>query len=118
MRDYERSGRITAELAGLVRRSAVQARAVLRNARRVLPRAIGWAAGRLRRAVNDAVVIDRTEQVITQAKVRLAGGNRTRRPAWSACTTPTPARSPKAASASRRVRLQGPDRRQRRRHRA
>src|SRR5690348_7454009 len=50
--------RITAELAGLAGHSAVQARAVLRNARRALSRTdpagavSGQAKGRLRRAVN------------------------------------------------------------------
>ncbi|MFF5233451.1 ISNCY family transposase [Dactylosporangium sp. NPDC000521] len=67
--------RITAELAGLARRSAVEARVVLRNARRGLARVTGQARGRLRRAVNElAVIIERTDRVITQARIRLAGG--------------------------------------------
>jgi IS5 family transposase len=67
--------RITAELTGLARRTATEAKAVLRNARRALGRVTGRARGRLRRAVNElAVVIGRTATVITQARIRLAGG--------------------------------------------
>ncbi|MEV0811116.1 ISNCY family transposase [Micromonospora sp. NPDC050200] len=67
--------RITAELAGLAQRSAVEARVVLRNARRGLARMTGRARGRLRRAIDElAVIIDRTDRVIAQARIRLAGG--------------------------------------------
>jgi IS5 family transposase len=67
--------RITGELAGLARRTSTDARAVLRNARRALNRVTGRAKGRLRRAVNElAVTIERTNQVIAQARIRLAGG--------------------------------------------
>jgi len=67
--------RITAELAGLARATSTAARAVLRNARRALPRTTGQAKGRLRRAVNElAIMIERTDQVIAQARTRLAGG--------------------------------------------
>ncbi|MER7004949.1 ISNCY family transposase [Dactylosporangium sp. NPDC000555] len=67
--------RITAELAGLAQHSAVEARAVLRNARHALARVTGRAKGRLRRAVDElAVIIERTDRVIAQARTRLAGG--------------------------------------------
>jgi transposase, IS5 family len=67
--------RITAELAGLARQTSTEARAVLRNARRALGRVTGRTRGRLRRAVNElAVVIQRTDTVIAQARIRLAGG--------------------------------------------
>jgi IS5 family transposase len=67
--------RITAELAGLARRTCNQAQAVLRNARRALTRTTGRAKGRLRRAVNElTVTLQRSRRVIAQARVRLAGG--------------------------------------------
>lgn len=67
--------RITAELAGLAQASADQAQAVLRNARRALDQHTAHAKGRLHRAVNElAVIIERTDQVIAQARTRLAGG--------------------------------------------
>src|SRR3954469_7194578 len=60
--------RITVELAGLAQRTAVDARAVLRNSRRTLPRMTGQAKGRLRRAITElATVIERTDRVIIQA---------------------------------------------------
>jgi transposase, IS5 family len=67
--------RITGELADLARGTCTDAGAVLRNARRALSRVTGRAKGRLRRAVNElAVTIERTNQVIAQARIRLAGG--------------------------------------------
>jgi transposase, IS5 family len=67
--------RITGELADLAGRTASDAHAVLRNARRALPRAAGRSAGRLRRAVDElTVIIERTHRVIDQARTRLAGG--------------------------------------------
>jgi IS5 family transposase len=67
--------RITGELAELTEATAGQAGAVLRNARRALRQVTGRAGGRLRRAVNElAVIIQRASRVITQARVRLAGG--------------------------------------------
>ncbi|ROT34267.1 ISNCY family transposase [Micromonospora sp. HM5-17] len=67
--------RITGELASLARQTCTDAQAVLRNARRALNRVTGRARGRLRRAVNElAVTIERTNQVITQTRIRLAGG--------------------------------------------
>ena len=67
--------RITAELADLAQSTAGQAHAVLRNARRALPQLTGQAKGQLRRAVDElAIVIRRTATVISQARIRLAGG--------------------------------------------
>jgi len=67
--------RITTELAGLARKTATEAQAVLRNARRALGRVTGRHRGRLRRAVVElAVLIARTATVVTQARIRLAGG--------------------------------------------
>lgn len=67
--------RITGELAGLAQASAVQAQEVLRDARHALKQHTGHAKGRLRRAVDElAVIIERTGQVIDQARIRLAGG--------------------------------------------
>ena len=68
-------GRITGELAGLAEKSAAQAAAVLRNGRRAVPKAIsGRVRGRLRRALNElTVTIERTAQVVAQARTRLAG---------------------------------------------
>jgi IS5 family transposase len=67
--------RITGQLAGLARQTSTQARAVLRNARRVLTQVTGRTRGRLCRAVNElAVMIQRTDTVIAQAQIRLAGG--------------------------------------------
>ena len=66
--------RITGQLAGLARQSATEAQAVLRNARRAVASMTGRARGRLRRAVNElAVMLHRTDTVIAQARIRLAG---------------------------------------------
>jgi IS5 family transposase len=67
--------RVTAELAGLAVKAAAEAAAVLRNGRRALPGALtGRTRGRLRRALDElAVTIERTAQVIAQARSRLAG---------------------------------------------
>jgi IS5 family transposase len=66
--------RITGQPAGLARQTSTEAQAVLRNARRALARVTGQARGRLRRAVNElAVLIHRTDTVIAQARLRLAG---------------------------------------------
>lgn len=67
--------RVTGELAGLAEMAAAEAAAVLRNGRRALPRALtGRTRGRLRRALDElAVTIERTAQVIAQARSRLAG---------------------------------------------
>src|SRR5579864_3186694 len=68
-------GRVTGELAGLAEKTAAQAAAVLRNGRRAVKKAIsGRVRGRLRRALDElAVTIERTAQVVAQARTRLAG---------------------------------------------
>ena len=67
--------RIASQLAGLAQRSAEDAQAVLRSARRALREVTGHAKGQLRRAINElAVTIRRTGQVISQTHTRLAGG--------------------------------------------
>jgi transposase, IS5 family len=68
-------GRVTGELAGLARKTAVQAAAVLRNGRRAVPKAIsGRVRGRLRRALDElAVTIERTATIVAQTRSRLAG---------------------------------------------
>jgi transposase, IS5 family len=67
--------RLTGELADLADRTAVQAAAVLRNGRRAVPKALsGQIRGRLRRALDElAVTIERTGQIVAQARSRLAG---------------------------------------------
>src|SRR5215470_1110812 len=67
--------RLTGELADLAGRTAVQAAAVLRNGRRAVPKALsGQVRGRLRRALDElAVTIERTGQIVAQARSRLAG---------------------------------------------
>ena len=67
--------RVTGELAGLAEKTAAQAAAVMRNGRRAVPRALsGRVRGRLRRALDElAVTIERTAQVVAQARTRLAG---------------------------------------------
>jgi IS5 family transposase len=64
----------TAELVGLAERAAADAARVARNARRQLDRADSQASGRLTRLVEDLqITIERTQQVIGQARIRLAG---------------------------------------------
>lgn len=67
--------RVTGELAGLARRTAAEATAVLRNGRRAVPKALsGRVRGRLVRALNElAITITRTTQVVAQTRSRLAG---------------------------------------------
>jgi transposase, IS5 family len=66
--------RITGELADLARRASIDAAAVLRNARRVLPKATARRAGRLGRAVDElATTLRLTATVVTQTRARLAG---------------------------------------------
>jgi transposase, IS5 family len=63
----------------------------------VTPSAAGCAA-----AVDDLTeLIERTARVVAQTRTRLAGGTRTGRAGWSACTTRTPGRSARAGWASR-----------------
>jgi transposase, IS5 family len=64
----------TAELAGLAEQVAADAARVARNARRQLNRAGSQASGKLTRLVDDLeTTIGRTQQVIGQARIRLAG---------------------------------------------
>ncbi len=67
--------RATRELARLAEKTAAQAAAVLRTGRRAVPKALsGRVRGRLVRALDElAVTIERTAQVVAQARTRLAG---------------------------------------------
>lgn len=66
--------RITGQLADVAEAAMTDADAVLRHARRGLRTATGRRRGRLHRAINDlATLLERTEQVIAQARSRLAG---------------------------------------------
>jgi len=67
--------RVTGQLAGLAEKSAAQAAAVVRNGRRAVPKAIsGRVRGRLVRALDElTVTINRTAQVVAQARTRVAG---------------------------------------------
>jgi IS5 family transposase len=66
--------RITGELADIAEVAVTDARAVMRNARRGLTTATGRRRGRLHRAINDlSVLVQRTGQVISQTRSRLAG---------------------------------------------
>jgi transposase, IS5 family len=65
----------TAELAALAEQAVADAARVARNARRQLARAGSRAGGKLARLVDELqTTIGRTYQVITQARIRLAGG--------------------------------------------
>ena len=65
----------TAELATLAERAVADAARVARNARRQLARAGGQATGKLTRLLDDLeITIQRTGQVISQTRTRLAGG--------------------------------------------
>lgn len=66
--------RITGELAGIAEAAMREATAVVRNAKRALPRAAGQRKGRLRRAINEMeTVIERATRVVAQTRSRLAG---------------------------------------------
>jgi IS5 family transposase len=67
--------RVTGQLASLAEKTAAQAAAVLRNGRRAIPKALsGRVRGRLVRALGElTVAIERTGQVVAQARTRLAG---------------------------------------------
>jgi transposase, IS5 family len=66
--------RITGQLADIAEVAMADAQAVLRNARRGLRTATGQRRGRLHRAVDDLhTLLERTGQVITQTRNRLAG---------------------------------------------
>jgi len=111
--------RVAGELAGLAEAVAVQASAVLRNGRRAVPKALGGRVrGRLRRALNElAVAIGRTGQVVAQARTRLAGQVPDGATRLVSLHDPgaRPIRKGRTGPPGR-VRLQGPGRRQRRRH--
>jgi IS5 family transposase len=65
----------TAELATLAEQAAADAGRVARNARRALDRAGSQASGKLTRLLADLeTTIGRTNQLIGQARIRLAGG--------------------------------------------
>src|SRR5215469_11611860 len=66
---------ITGELADLAEKAAAQAAAVVRNGRRAVPKALsGRVRGRLRRALNElATTVERTQTIVAQARIRLAG---------------------------------------------
>ena len=66
--------RITGQLADIAEAAMADAQAVLRNAGRGLRTATGQRRGRLHRAVNDLhTLLERTQQVVTQTRSRLAG---------------------------------------------
>jgi IS5 family transposase len=67
--------RVTGELADLAQKAAAEAAAVLRNGRRAAKKALsGRVRGQLVRALGElAVAIERTAQVVAQARARLAG---------------------------------------------
>jgi transposase, IS5 family len=111
--------RTTGELADLAERAAGDAERLLANATRSLRRAranatqlkaegkhdavAGRRRGRLARAVNDlSELVEATRQIAAQTRQRLRGQIPTAPPDGSACTTPTPARSPRAGSGSPR----------------
>lgn len=67
-------GRMTGELAGIAEAAMGGAAAVIRNAKRALRSASGARKGRLQRGINHlATVVGRTQQVVAQARSRLAG---------------------------------------------
>lgn len=66
--------RITGQLADVAEAAMADADAVIRNARRGLRCATGRRRGRLQRAINDlSTLLKRAEQVVAQARSRLAG---------------------------------------------
>ena len=111
--------RVTSELADLAETVAKDAERVLANAKQALRRArakakdrrangehdaaAGRRRGRLARAVNDLTELVGATRTDRRADPAAAGRDHTRRapPAESACTTPTPGRSPRAGWASR-----------------
>ncbi len=66
--------RITGEMAGIAKQALREASAVARNAKRAIRRASGRRKARLRQAIDHLEgLIGRTEQVVAQARSRLAG---------------------------------------------
>jgi len=111
--------RLTGELADLAEKTAAQAAAVARNGRRAVPRALsGRVRGRLVRALGElAVTIERTAQVVTQTRSRLAGQLPASATRLVSLHDPD-ARPIRKGRIDRPagVRVQGPGQRQRRRH--
>jgi IS5 family transposase len=67
--------RLTGQLAGLAKGAVGDAQAVVHNAHRALRRATSRIKARLRRAIQElAVTLERTEKIIAQTRIRLAGG--------------------------------------------
>src|SRR6266571_4553538 len=99
--------RVTGELAGLAERAAHDARRLLANARRALRRAQARAAalaaadGFAVRSVTWPDCWGRPSGSPRRPGSGSPGSPRQAPPGGSACTTPTPGRSPRAASASR-----------------
>ncbi len=109
--------RVTGELAGLAGRAARDAARLLANARRALRRAQAKAAGLAAAGLRDPAAGGGGDGYAARSMTwpdcwtrpsgsppRSGSGSpgspRTARPGGSACTTPTPGRSPRAASAS------------------
>jgi hypothetical protein len=93
---------VTGQVARLAEAQLADTRRVLAGARRALARGRARPAGRLRAVVEELqTAIGRTQRVLDQANTRLAGGMPDGPAGWSACTTRTPARSARAASAGR-----------------
>jgi IS5 family transposase len=92
----------TAELATLAEQASADAARVVRNARRHLARTSDQACGELARLVDDLeTTIGRTQQVIGQARTRLAGQVPDGASRLVSLHDPMPARSSRAGSASR-----------------
>jgi IS5 family transposase len=66
--------RITGELAQIAEQAVHDAVAVVRNAKRALPRSAGQRKGQLRRAINDLeMLVGKAQRVLAQTRSRLAG---------------------------------------------
>ncbi len=94
---------MTGELAGLADKTAAEAAAVLRNGRRAVKRrsAGGSAAGWCGRWARWRSPSSAPPPSWPRPGPGWPGGSRLARPGWSACTTPTPGRSARAASTAR-----------------
>src|SRR5215475_5263447 len=94
--------RVTGELADLADKTAAQAAAVVRNGRRAVPKALsGRVRGRLVRALAElASPSSAPPRSWPRPAPGWPGKPPRGRPGWSACTTPTPGRSTRAASTS------------------
>ena len=109
--------RITGELARMAEATIREASAVVRNARRALRAATGPRKGRLRQAINHLDTIDGTRRTGCGPNPQPAGWGDARvgHPAGQPARCRCPPDPQGTAGQARRVRLQGPDRRQRRR---